>query len=186
MNRKYNKGRADTLLKEYIELTGMDLESKSRKPEVVYVRSLFYKVLTDINLMGETTIERYLESKGVTRDRSSIWQALRKMESYYLNYSEFRELYDTYFNDRKDGFLNKEKSKIDKAERRNEIIRLSKKDYIELQNFRTKEITHKDNLDRIIEKIPLDKRGDIYEMVNLRVKSWDWKSKNEYEIIHGY
>tara|TARA_R110000851_G_scaffold137065_1_gene272843 strand:- start:127 stop:687 length:561 start_codon:yes stop_codon:yes gene_type:complete len=186
MDRNYNKETADLILSEYIELTDMDLMSKSRKPETVYIRSLFYKVLYDINLMSDTSIERYLKSKGVVRDRSSIWQAIRKMDNYYINYPEFRLLYDVYFNDKKYEFIKNERIKDKRAENRNKAIKLSKQDYIDLQNFKTKEITHKDKLDKIIEKLPIDKREDIYEMVNLRVKSWGWKSKNEYEVIHGY
>jgi hypothetical protein len=40
-----------------------------------------------------------------------------------------------------------------------------------------------DALEIFISNIPFDKRPEILELVKLRVKSWEWKAKNEYEII---
>lgn len=44
---------------------------------------------------------------------------------------------------------------------------------------------HKDALDKLIDSLPFDKRGDIYEMVNLRVKSWSWKNNDKCQVIVG-
>ena len=93
--------------------------------------------------------------------------------------------YDSYFDDKKADYIEKKDTGVRKEALRATSTKLSKGDYIELQNYRTKDITHKDLLDRLIESLPEDKRSDIYDMVNLRVKSWDWKSKDEYEIIES-
>ena len=43
----------------------------------------------------------------------------------------------------------------------------------------------KDTLDKLIESIPSNKRDEIYEMVNLRVKSWSWKNNDKCQVIVG-
>ena len=181
----YNKTESDRLLNEYVNLTGMDYKSTLRNPRDAYLRALFYKVLKDCNDMNDRMVKEFYADKGVKRDRSSIYHSVSKVDIYYLNYKEFRSFYDTFFDDKKQDYLKKKDLKIASELLKNNSTRLSKEDYIELQNYRTKEITHKDSLDKLIESLPQDKRGDIYQLVNLRVKSWSWKSKNEYEIIES-
>lgn len=41
-------------------------------------------------------------------------------------------------------------------------------------------------LEALINTIPEDKLDEIYELVNLRIKSWAWKSKDHCTIIEGY
>jgi hypothetical protein len=45
--------------------------------------------------------------------------------------------------------------------------------------------THKpgDALDELVFSLPKDRRREIYELVNLRVKSWNWKTKDECKIV---
>ena len=135
--------------------------------------------------MNDRMVKDFYADKGVKRDRSSIYHSVSKVDIYYMNYKEFRNFYDTFFDDKKQDYLNKKDVKIASQLLKNTSTRLSKEDYIELQNYRTKNITQKDLLDKLIESLPQDKRGDIYQLVNLRVKSWSWKSKNEYEIIES-
>jgi len=185
IKRAYNKIGADRLLKEYVDLTGMDYQSTLRNPRDAYLRALFYNVLKRCNDMNDRMVKEFYADKGVKRDRSSIYHSVSKVDIYYLNYKEFRMFYDSYFDDKKDDYLEKKDIKIEAEVLKNTSTRLSKEDYIELQNYRTRDITQKDLLDKLIEGLPEDKRVDIYDMVNLRVKSWDWKSKNEYEIIES-
>ena len=185
IKKSYNRIVAEILLSEYVDLTGMDYQSTLRDPRDSYLRALFYKVLKKGNDMNDRMIKDFYADKGVKRDRSSIYQSISKVDIYYLNYREFRMFYDSYFDDKKADYIEKKDTGVRKEALRATSTKLSKDDYIELQNYRTKDITQKDLLDKLIESLPEDKRSDIYEMVNLRVKSWDWKSKNEYEIIES-
>ena len=38
-------------------------------------------------------------------------------------------------------------------------------------------------ISKMIEGVPDDKIQDIRDLISLRIKSWSWKAKNEYEII---
>jgi hypothetical protein len=171
---KYNKDRADELAEEFMTKTGVDVFSKSRKEEQVFLRTLFYKVLVHYNRMIDQNIADWYKEHGVSKNRSSIFIALKKIDMYYkLNYT-FRDVYDMYFNN--------------KARKR---IALEKAEMEALNSIKNKRkpLTlkkSKDALDLLIENIEPDKRKEIYDLVSLRVKSWEWKSKDDCQIIEGY
>ena len=74
----------------------------------------------------------------------------------------------------------KAKGEAEKAKERARLERLKNKTKDIKQIILNKE---KDALALLIDTIPDNKRDEIYEMVNLRVKSWDWKSKDKCEVI---
>lgn len=171
---KYNKERADELAKEFMEKTGIDVFSKTRKAEQVFLRTLFYKVLINYNRMVDQNIEDWYKEHGVSKNRSSIFIALKKIDMYYNINDTFRDVYDVYFNDKIKKRIALEKAKmkaLDAIKNKSKQVTLKK---------------NKDALDLLIDSIKLDKRKEIYELVNLRVKSWEWKSEDRCEIIEGY
>jgi len=173
MKKDYCPESADNLLESFKELTGFDYSSSSQKNKDVYLRALSYKILIELNFMNDRQVSEYLTSKGVHRNRSSIYHALSKIDMYYTNFSNFRKPYDLYFTDM--GI--KRKATIEEKE-----IKI-RKDAKEVYNNNPN--TLPDRLKNLVDGIPEDRREEVYEMLNLRVKSWDWKSKNEYEIIEG-
>ena len=42
-----------------------------------------------------------------------------------------------------------------------------------------------DKLQSLVSKIPSYRRDEVFEMLNLRVKSWAWKSKDKCVVIEG-
>jgi hypothetical protein len=171
---KYNKDRADELAEEFMTKTGIDVFSKSRKEEQVFLRTLFYKVLVHYNGMIDQNIEDWYKEHGVSKNRSSIYIALTKIDMYYrLNYT-FRDVYDMYFNNKIKKRMALEEAKmkaLDSIKNKRKPITLKK---------------NKDALDLLIEDIEPNKRKEIYDLVSLRVKSWEWKSKDNCQIIEGY
>jgi len=173
MKEDYCTKSADKLLNKFKELTRFNITSTSRTPENSFLRALSYKILVDLNYMNDRQISEYFESKGIKRQRSSIYHALSKIDSYYLNYSDFRDIYDIYFEDKA------EESKV------NSEKRAKKLKAIENKVVRSSPKAIPDLLKTLVDGIPDERRQEVYEMLNLRVKSWEWKSKNEYEIIEG-
>ena len=84
---------------------------------------------------------------------------------YYANYLDFRNVYNIFFDDKEDDFNNKT---ID-----------------DLSDLEILPKVEDDALQAIISSLPLYKRDEIYQMVNLRVKSWNWKNKDKCEIIQS-
>ena len=174
----YNEKKAEELFNSFQNETGIDLLSVSRKTKQVCMRTLFYKVLKDNNNMTEERISQFFADKGVYKNRSSISSALRKVNDYYNYFTWFRESYDKLFNDKLDNV-----AKLRKKE-------LNRLNYLEgkLEEYKAyKESVkkEKDALDTLVSELPYDKRSDIYEMVNLRVKSWDWKSVDTCKVYEG-
>ena len=167
----YNEEIANELLDNYIKLTDFDLNSRQRRPEDAYIRCLFYKILKDLNDMNDRMISEFLEAKGRKTNRVSIYQALTKVETYYTSFKRFRQFYDVYFLDQKELGIKREKRK-----------KIAFKETIKEIDTRQKKIGM-DALDVLISNIEFERRPEILELVKLRVKSWEWKAKNEYEVI---
>ena len=169
----YNKDNADELAKDFEELTGIQLNSDSRETNIMITRTLFYKILKDLNFMNDRMISEWFELRGVNKGRSSITHALHKIGIYYKSYALFRNRYNVYFNDRAEEFLSIEQTQ-------KKAIRDIK------QNLHTSiSNKNKDALDILIDSVPQDRRDEVREIVSLRIKSWSWKSKDKCQIIQG-
>jgi len=179
--KKYDLKIANELLKEFISLTGFDLLSKKRRPEDAYIRCLFYKVLNKLNGMNDRMIADFLQSKGRKTSRVSIYQALKKVEIYYTNYKKFRGFYDVLFKDRV-----RDREKQELKEIRIEARARADKEKLRMITL-SKMVSFVDSkrieINNMIAEVPDDKIQEIRDLINLRIKSWSWKAKNEYEII---
>ena len=167
----YNKEVADDLVNDFCELTKLNIADNSRTNEKAFFRALLYKVLNDLNGMNDRMISDYFAQQNILRNRSSIFHALKKIDVYYDNYPKFKNVYDIYFNDKKEDSLKKERAKLERLKKQTKKIKQLLLD------------REKDTLNMLIDTIPKNKREEIYEMVNLRIKSWDWKSKDKCEVI---
>ena len=171
--RKYNKEKADKLALDFEKLTGMSLNDNSKKTNSVIVRCLFYKVLERFNDMNDRLISEWFQSIGVKKNRSSIFTAMSNTDKYYKDYPLFREYYNIYFKDKLNERLKRQKNQKKISE---EYDKIAKQMYLK---------ESKDPLSILVESLPIDKRQEIHELVNLRVKSWAWKNKDKCEIIVG-
>tara|TARA_R110002126_G_scaffold40976_1_gene119811 strand:+ start:1533 stop:2114 length:582 start_codon:yes stop_codon:yes gene_type:complete len=172
-NKDYSIADANKILEDFQKLSGVDPLILSQKPIDAYFRALLYKVLMDFNYMNDRQIEDFFWSKRIKRTRVAVYHAIRKIDLYYHNYSDFRNVYNIYFDDKIEEFKlldNKIKGRAEELDNRVKGI-LPKK-----QN---------DALQLLINSLPAYKRDEVYEMVNLRVKSWAWKSKDKCEVIES-
>jgi hypothetical protein len=169
--KTYNKKQAEILVQDFTELQNIDLYATDRKTRNVVLRTLFYKVLIDKNNMNDREISEFFKEKDVKRERSSIYHALGKVDLYYETYDYFRKAYDLYFDDKLE-IHNKIKEKQIRLYNKNKKV----SDKIVPKN-------DKDELQAIIDTLTGSKRAEVLELVRLRVKSWEWKSKDQCEII---
>jgi hypothetical protein len=169
--RTYNVEAAKQLSEKFVEITGLDLTSKTRHQEESYLRALLYKVMVDINGMNDRMISDWFQDMGVKRNRSSIFHALRKINVYYENYVKFRNIYDLFFDDKK-----KQRERIES--KRSERVRI-----INERIAKKLETGERNKIHELADVIPDDRIDEMYEMMNLRIKSWNWKSKDKCEII---
>jgi hypothetical protein len=173
INKDYNKAEADNIFKKYNELSRFNPLIKTRETKAVYFRALLYKVLMDFNYMNDRQIADYFLTKGKKMNRVSILQAVKKIGIYYRDFADFRNLYDVYF--------------ADKTEE-NILLKKRQNDRINKLNTRvSKTASKKDNdaLNNLINDLPLDRRSEVLERLELMVKSWSWKSRDKCEIIES-
>ena len=165
---------ADNLLLNYKDLTGFDFRCQKRNPDKAYKRALFYKILKDLAFFNDREISEWFKRRGEARNRSAIFTAISKIEAYYINFEGFRNIYDLYFADKKEHFDRISKRKLSGLHQRKS------------EKEQTNQEKQKDSLQGLIDALPANKRLEVYEMVNLRVKSWEWKNKDKCEIIEGF
>ena len=169
----YNKNKAIELHNDFKELTKVDVFGRSKETKTMTLRSLFFKILKVNNFMNDREIADFFADMGDVRNRSSIYHSLTKMEHYYANFNYFKEMYDLYFYDLKEKYDLKEqrkKAKLDKVEHQRQ----------------RKLNRQQDRLDDLIDTVECKiRREELYEMVNLRIKSWSWKVEDRCEIIEG-
>ena len=171
--RTYNVEAAKQLADKFVEITEIDLTSTSRYQDEAYFRALLYKIMVDINGMNDRMISDWFQDMGVRRNRSSIFHALRKIDIYYESYVNFRNVYDLFFDDKK-----KERERIES--KKSEKVRI-----INERIAKKLEIGERNRIHGLADVIPKDRIEEMYEMMTLRIKSWNWKSKDKCEIINS-
>tara|TARA_R110000737_G_scaffold1601_3_gene4868 strand:+ start:2176 stop:2727 length:552 start_codon:yes stop_codon:yes gene_type:complete len=173
----YDLRVAKMISKHFSQNTGLDLKSISKTPRNTYLRSLLYKLLKDNNSMKDRMISHYFENYvGIKRNRSAIFTSLSKINLYYTNYSEFRNYYDVFFKDKIKGRIKKElKTREFLASRK--LKKTEPNDNVSFNKF------NRESLNEVISKLPEDKVKEIRDLVNLRIKSWDWKSNDNCQVI---
>lgn len=157
--KTYNKKKADQLTKDFQILAKTDITNQTNQTEWVVLRSLYYKVLKDFNNMNDQRISDYMLSIGVSKNRSSIHVAREKVDLYYDQFDFFRDAYNLFFHDK-------------------EVLTSSKKEVEKVV-----EEEPKDALEALIRTIPSHRRDEVLEMVSLRVRSWEWKSKDSCKVM---
>jgi hypothetical protein len=171
--KDYSNVNANKILKDFENLSQVDPLIKSQKSKDVYFRALLYKVLMEFNYMNDRQVEALFFSKGVKRTRVAIYHAVSKIDMYYDNFADFRELYNVYFDDK----LNQ--TKIIETK-----IRSKENDLNNRVNSNTLQVKA-DKLQLLMNEIPAYRRDEAFERLNLMVKSWSWKSKDKCEVIQG-
>lgn len=145
----------------FIEVLGINPFCKSSKEPLPFVRSIFYKIQRD-RCVSDTHISKFLKTKGFSVNRTTIIAALKVLESNYKQKETWRKYYDLFFSDLKEKYGKKETVIPKKVHKEN-----------------------RDKLDLLIDSLEGYRREEIYELVNLRIKSWEWKSKDRCTIIEG-
>jgi hypothetical protein len=154
--KEYDKDLAIKLNKEFLKRTGFDFKVKNREPLQAGLRSLLYSVLRRNGDMNDRCIKDFFAEYGYTSNLSAISVGRRKLEYYYKEFDIIREMYDSYFNDKQKAFLLKEKKK--------ELLKEG------------------DKLMALVHTIPEHRKQEVYDLVNLKIKSWSWKNKDNCKV----
>lgn len=140
-----------------------DIFEDTRRRPIVEYRQLFQTILRNEYKFSYQLIADYFTSKGKKLDHASIIHAVKKtVNTNYYACDYIADIYDVYFEDKKDERLAKKRLK-----------------QLKLANIKS----HK--LYDLVRDIPKEREDEVYEMLLLRVKSWKWKSKDKCEIVES-
>ena len=152
---------------------GYDVDSPTRKREVVEARAMFYSVLKNFTNLTLTGIART-----VGKNHATVLHGLKnfdlwKKQNKYLEFAFKNVVYklDT---------LDEVENNIDVMEQRRELLK-AKMDLYELNS-------KKDKINFIYEllkDLPMDKVEDIKSRVKLIIKGYNWKSNDKTKIYQA-
>ena len=162
----YDLIKATDLLRDYKKLVPVNIFEPSRRPHYVQYRTLFYKILMDKNKMQDNEVAHFFKLNGLERERSGICIAVSKIKLVYRDNYPLRDVYDTYFDD-----LEEYRNTLEKTN---------------LEKFRVKDERESDELSRLVDSVEEPfRRAELLEMVNLKIKSWSWKTNDTMTVYEG-
>tara|TARA_R100000656_G_C3954999_1_gene129023 strand:+ start:868 stop:1377 length:510 start_codon:yes stop_codon:yes gene_type:complete len=127
----------------------------TRERPIIEYRQLFQTILRNKYGIGYTSIAKYFTYKGRDTNHASVINSIKRtINTNYYSVSEIADIYDEYFQDKKD-------------ERIAKLI-------VSTPKLRRK---YNNKLVDLIKNIPKDREDEIFDLIDLRIKSWSWKTK---------
>ena len=165
--------KANEVLKDLKNIYGYNFLVNTNKRICTDPRAMFLYILYHKHLFKRDEISLFLKSKKLHRKGSNISIAINKLESR-LKYNKVSSIvFEKYFPARalvisdKLADTNTELKEVYKKRVLNDI-------YNNIENSK---------ILKLINIIPKEKEKEIIDLIELRIKSWAWKNKNECDII---
>lgn len=95
--QEYNRDSAENLLNEFVTLTNFDITNNSREEPAPAYRSLLYYLMRTKLGLNDRSISRFLLTKGLKKNRSTIFHSLKNFNHYLKNFKEIEEHYNYFF-----------------------------------------------------------------------------------------
>ena len=154
------------------DITGLNIFDNTRKKEYVELRALVCHTLRDEFKFGYQRIAEYFNVKGKTMK--------------HCNAIHLVKMYPIYRKDNKNLEVLEGSFSFESSIEKNEKLNLQDK----LSNLQHRHDKLKKELEnpviKMLHNIPENKWGEVQERIQLLKNSWDWKMKNDYEIIESY
>lgn len=149
------------IISDLKERENVDILKKSRKIEMVSYRCMFYKICNNKYKMTPTEISKFIMDLGLKMDRSAIYTNLKNFNKYTKRNKHMHDLYLYYH--------------PAAAKKRNRNM--------------TVKYVYRQNLNKAQEAclgLTKSQEDEILEMIELRKKSWQWKSKDKLTVYQSY
>lgn len=160
--KKYNftsivkKKHAEKLYNYFLNELEIDVAEKRRNFLIPEYRSLFNTILTRKHKFRVCEIQRFYKEKGSTFVHHSVLNSLSKFKMYSDQLPELKMVFDELF-------------PIKKKE--TTVIKLDRRELTPLQ--------------KLVDNLPLEREKEIEEMIKLRMKSWEWKSRDRVKVFES-
>ena len=159
------------------EVSGLNIFDNTRRRDYVEMRALVCYVLRKKLRIGLTNIALYFQSEGKTMHHATVIHLVNQYPMYKRYNSRLASIEDSFeqlnnleFN--QDSYIRNQylSYNYDKLQEKYKNLK---------DNIKTNPI-----LD-ILQDIPEDKIDEVIERINILKKSWDWKSKDECQVIQA-
>ena len=152
-------------LREFNKFDVPDIFNESRKIGFIEYRQLFQTILRNKLKLSYRSICEFMEYKNRPVTHASVINSVKRtVETNYYTYTHVANIYDFYFDDK--------------------IKQREKKEYNKKYYQRIK-YAKNDKLWELVRNIPEDKEQEIMDLVSLRIKSWEWKTKDSCKVYNG-
>jgi hypothetical protein len=160
------------IAEKVIELSGINIFEKTRKREVVEIRSLFFFILKDKLNMSWTQIANYFKDSGTYINHATVIHSYNNYEMYKNSNNKMQEIEE---------MISLKTSMDLKGINKEEYLTLKCKDLEqELDKIKNDSILYK-----LLNQIPKDKEEEAIMRIELLIKGWEWQYKDSTTAYAG-
>lgn len=163
------------IAEKVIELSGINIFERSRKREIVEMRSLFFYILKNKLDMGLTEMSRYFEDSASSINHATIIWALKNYELYKSTNKRIQEIEEM--------IILKTSMNIKGINRETYLELKCKELEAEVERLNTK--PNESKIIDLINKVPKEREGEFITRIELMLKGWQWQYKDSTTAYAG-
>lgn len=163
------------IAEKVIELSGINIFERSRKREIVEMRSLFFYILRNKLDMGLTEISRYFEDSASSINHATVIWSLKNYDVYKTTNKKIQEI---------EKMIVLKTSMNIKGINRESYLELKCKELeAEIERLNTK--PNESKIIDLINKIPKEREGEFITRMELMIKGWQWQYRDSTTAYAG-
>jgi len=163
------------IAEKVIELSGINIFERSRKREVVEMRSLFFYILKNKLDMGLTEMSRYFEDSASSINHATIIWSLKNYDLYKSSNKRVQEIEEM--------IILKTSMNI-KGINRETYLELKCKE-LEAELAKLHKVQSESKIIDLINKVPKEREGEFITRIELMIKGWEWQYKDSTTAYGG-
>jgi hypothetical protein len=163
------------IAEKVIELSGINIFERSRKREVVEMRSLFFYILKNKLDMGLTEMSRYFEDSASSINHATIIWSLKNYELYKSTNKRIQEIEEM--------IILKTSMNIKGINRETYLELKCKELEAEIERLNTK--PNESKIIDLINQVPKAREGEFITRIELMIKGWEWQYRDSTTAYAG-
>jgi hypothetical protein len=163
------------IAEKVIELSGINIFERSRKREIVEMRSLFFYILKNKLDMGLTEMSRYFEDSASSINHATIIWSLKNYELYKSTNKRIQEIEEM--------IILKTSMNIKGINRETYLELKCKELEAEIERLNTK--PNESKIIDLINQVPKAREGEFITRIELMIKGWEWQYRDSTTAYAG-
>lgn len=163
------------IAEKVIELSGINIFERSRKREIVEMRSLFFYILKNKLDMGLTEMSRYFEDSASSINHATIIWSLKNYDLYKSTNKRIQEIEEM--------IILKTSMNIKGINRETYLELKCKELEAEIERLNTK--PNESKIIDLINQVPKAREGEFITRMELMIKGWEWQYRDSTTAYAG-